>query len=103
MLYSVHILEPTCYFVFNISKFQLFVAPRQVTFIGKFQDDGSSSEFDGIRYEHSREMLKVFKTTFGMKEFRQNQLQACNAALLGHDCFILMPTGQGHIYIAPVL
>lgn len=39
--------------------------------------------------------LQVFKEKFGLHQFRPNQLEAINAALLNHDCFILMPTGGG--------
>lgn len=55
-------------------------------------------EFDGQNYPHSDLMMEVFKEKFGLKSFRPNQLQAINATLLGHDCFILMPTGGGIHY-----
>lgn len=37
----------------------------------------------------------MFKRTFGLRSFRPSQFEAINAALLGHHCFILMPTGGG--------
>ena len=33
--------------------------------------------------------------TFGLKQFRPQQLEAVNAAALRKDCFVLMPTGAG--------
>ena len=59
------------------------------------KDDGATGEFDGFDFPHSHDMLRSFKNVFGLKTFRKNQLQAINAALIGHDCFILMPTGGG--------
>ncbi|XP_024224893.1 Bloom syndrome protein homolog isoform X1 [Bombus impatiens] len=64
-------------------------------FTGSYKNDGVSGEFDGLTYPHSREMLKVFRQKFGLYSFRPNQLQAINAAILGFDCFVLMPTGGG--------
>ncbi|XP_076748881.1 Bloom syndrome helicase [Xylocopa sonorina] len=64
-------------------------------FTGNYKNDGVSGEFDGLTYPHSREMLKVFRQKFGLYSFRPNQLQAINAAMLGFDCFVLMPTGGG--------
>lgn len=57
-------------------------------------DDGTSAEFAGIEFEHSETLVTLFCQVFGLSEFRHNQLEAMNAALLGNDCFILMPTGE---------
>ncbi|KAK2579825.1 hypothetical protein KPH14_007511 [Odynerus spinipes] len=67
----------------------------EVVFIGNYKNDGISGEFDGLDYPHSSTMLKLFRQKFGLYSFRPNQLQAINAALLGFDCFVLMPTGGG--------
>ncbi|XP_071844680.1 uncharacterized protein [Apostichopus japonicus] len=53
------------------------------------------SVFSGFNFPHSKELLKVFRKTFGLHEFRKNQLEAINATLQGEDCFVLMPTGGG--------
>ena len=66
----------------------------KASFVGVHQDDGSSGVFNGTNFPHSNELTKTFHLVFGLREFRKNQLQAINAALLGHDCFILMPTGK---------
>ncbi|PSN41142.1 hypothetical protein C0J52_05200 [Blattella germanica] len=65
------------------------------SFHSSIKNDGITGEFDGTNYPHSREMLKIFRQKFGLHEFRPNQLQAINAALMGFDCFVLMPTGGG--------
>jgi len=52
-------------------------------------------EFTKSDYNFSWELLAVFKKTFGLRYFRPNQFEAINAALLGHNCFVLMPTGGG--------
>uniref|UniRef100_A0A1X7TXU5 Helicase ATP-binding domain-containing protein n=1 Tax=Amphimedon queenslandica TaxID=400682 RepID=A0A1X7TXU5_AMPQE len=54
----------------------------------------NSAEFRGS-YDHAPLLRKVFREKFGLQEFRPNQLEAINAAVLGKNCFILMPTGGG--------
>ncbi|KFQ80892.1 hypothetical protein N337_07840, partial [Phoenicopterus ruber ruber] len=51
--------------------------------------------FRGMKFSYSEEMMNIFHKKFGLHYFRTNQLEAINAALLGEDCFILMPTGGG--------
>ncbi|NWH64045.1 BLM protein, partial [Geococcyx californianus] len=51
--------------------------------------------FRGTKFPHSGEMMNIFHKKFGLHYFRTNQLEAINAALLGEDCFVLMPTGGG--------
>ncbi|KAF7662381.1 hypothetical protein LDENG_00238090 [Lucifuga dentata] len=51
--------------------------------------------FRGSGFPHSSEMMKIFHKRFGLHQFRFNQLEAINAALLGEDAFVLMPTGGG--------
>uniref|UniRef100_A0A803SPY7 RecQ-like DNA helicase BLM n=2 Tax=Anolis carolinensis TaxID=28377 RepID=A0A803SPY7_ANOCA len=55
----------------------------------------SLERFRGCSFPHSNEMMKVFHKRFGLHHFRTNQQEAINAALLGEDCFVLMPTGGG--------
>ena len=54
----------------------------------------NSAEFRGS-YDHAPLLRKVFREKFGLQQFRPNQLEAINAAVLGKNCFILMPTGGG--------
>ncbi|XP_050032647.1 recQ-like DNA helicase Blm [Dermacentor andersoni] len=64
-------------------------------FIGQYRNDGTLAKFKGFGFPHSAELRAKFASVFGLKLFRLNQLEAINAALLGEDCFILMPTGGG--------
>lgn len=48
----------------------------------------------GFGFDHSEQLQSVFRRTFGLHKFRPNQLETINAAMLGHDCFVLMPTGK---------
>lgn len=44
---------------------------------------------------YHREMWKILKNVYNIRSLRTNQLEAINAAMMKHDCFILMPTGGG--------
>ena len=42
-----------------------------------------------------QDLLPLLKQAFGYSEFRDGQLAVIDAALHGHDSFVLMPTGGG--------
>ncbi|EDW16029.1 Bloom syndrome protein homolog [Drosophila mojavensis] len=67
----------------------------EANFHSNVHNDGITGEFDGQKYEHSTRLMQALSFSFGLKSFRPNQLQVINAALLGNDCFVLMPTGGG--------
>ena len=46
-------------------------------------------------YPFTKRLMNNFKNIFGLKVFRQNQLESINRIMNGQDCFILMPTGGG--------
>lgn len=79
----------------NISDISIKTTFSLGTFNTNIKNDGITGEFDNENYEFSRELRTAFRLKFGLKQFRQNQLPAINATLLGRDCFILMPTGGG--------
>ena len=68
--------------------------PYKVQWLSDIKDDAAEFSRDHT-YPHTKSMFEVFDNIFGLKQFRHNQLEAINAALLNNDCFVLMPTGGG--------
>ncbi|CAF0836994.1 unnamed protein product [Adineta steineri] len=68
--------------------------PYKVQWLSDIKDDAAEFSSDHT-YPHTQTLFEVFDNIFGLKQFRSNQLEAINAALLHHDCFVLMPTGGG--------
>lgn len=64
-------------------------------FLGMARNDGTDRELSRRDYNFSEKLFNQLRNQFGIHNFRPNQLQTCNAALLNHDCFVLMPTGGG--------
>jgi hypothetical protein len=55
----------------------------------------SSSLYRDMNYPHIQNLFDSFRNIFGLKQFRPQQFEAINAALLGNHVFVLMPTGGG--------
>jgi ATP-dependent helicase YprA (DUF1998 family) len=64
-----------------------------------------SPHYRSLDYPHSDNMLSAFRNLFGLKQFRPQQFESVNAALLSHNVFVLMPTGGGKslIYQLPAV
>ncbi|KHJ77992.1 DEAD/DEAH box helicase, partial [Oesophagostomum dentatum] len=66
-------------------------------FRGFLKDDGDEFEDDvaALGQQLRDEMYRTLKEKFGFNSFRHRQKTAITAILLGHDAFVLMPTGAG--------
>ncbi len=64
-------------------------------FVGEAKNDGDDPELCRRDLSFSGALFQTLRSKFGIRGFRPLQLQCVNAALLNHDCFVLMPTGGG--------
>ncbi|KAH7722587.1 Protein HIM-6 [Aphelenchoides avenae] len=87
-----------------LSKRDVLLGNRQrerIDMHGKFKSfiNDNADEFkDEVRLlgrDMSQRMYLTLKQVFGFNGFRHVQKQVIVAVLLGHDCFVLMPTGAG--------
>ncbi|XP_054158777.1 ATP-dependent DNA helicase Q1-like [Oppia nitens] len=63
--------------------------------LASISDQQSSDQFDGQDFQWSGQCQRLLETVFGLKSFRNYQLQAINATLADNDCLLVMPTGGG--------
>lgn len=80
---------------FNVSKLN-YSADLTSKFVGFYKNDGDQEKFKRKNYPFSARLIKEFDDTFGLKEFRTNQLETMNAIMLNNDTFVLMPTGGSY-------
>jgi len=64
-------------------------------FIGEARNDGKDPLLSKENHSFSPGLRKVLTEKFGMRDYRPNQLQAINSAVMNKDTFVLMPTGGG--------
>ena len=64
-------------------------------FVSGARNDGTDAHLNSEKFPHSVKTRQLMRDKFGIKSYRTNQLQAINSAILGHDTFVLMPTGGG--------
>ncbi|CAO4373190.1 unnamed protein product [Caenorhabditis nigoni] len=66
-------------------------------FRGFLQDDSEefNNELDLLGAEMNEELYSTLKSKFGFNQFRHRQKQCILSTLMGHDTFVLMPTGAG--------
>uniref|UniRef100_A0A1I7T0U9 ATP-dependent DNA helicase n=1 Tax=Caenorhabditis tropicalis TaxID=1561998 RepID=A0A1I7T0U9_9PELO len=66
-------------------------------FRGFLQDDSEefNNEVDLLGADMNEELYSTLKSKFGFNQFRHRQKQCILSTLMGHDTFVLMPTGAG--------
>jgi len=64
-------------------------------FVAGARNDGTDSKLSSENHPHSGKTRRIMRETFGIRNYRTNQLQAINSALFNLDTFVLMPTGGG--------
>ncbi|XP_022785199.1 Bloom syndrome protein homolog isoform X2 [Stylophora pistillata] len=69
-----------------------FNSPNRINTI---PNNGNDDDLKRRDLPYHREMWKILKNVYNIRSLRTNQLEAINAAMMKHDCFILMPTGGG--------
>ena len=75
------------------------ILKRKAELVRKKMQKEESDALQGQDWERRRfawsERLDVARTeVFGLSSYRQDQLAVINATMSGHDCLLIMPTGE---------